>query len=65
MTIASFNFSVTNDSIFEGNEDVEIEIVSASLPNEVVVSDPDQATITIVDDDGKTDFLILAIVKSK
>ena len=56
VTIASFDISITNDSIFEGNEDVKIEIVNASLSNRILVSDPDQATITIVDDDGKTDL---------
>ena len=58
VTIASFDISITDDNIFEGNEDVKIEIVKASLSNRILVSDPDQATITIVDDDGKTDFVI-------
>ena len=61
VTIASFDISITDDNIFEGSEDVKIEIVNASLSNGILVSDPDQATITIVDDDGKTDFVICNI----
>ena len=58
MTTDSFNILITNDNIFEGNEDVIIEIVGSSLSNEVVVSDPNQATINIMDDDGETNFLV-------
>ena len=52
MTIASFDISITDDNIFEGSEDVKIEIIG-SLPNGIAVGDPDHATVTIVDDDSK------------
>ena len=59
MTIASFDISITNDNIFEGNEDVKVEIIGSSLPNGIVVSNPDQVTVTIVDDDSKMNFLLI------
>ena len=55
-TTASFNISVTDDNILEDNEDIEVEIIVSSLPSRVGVSNPGQATVTIVDDDGKIKF---------
>ena len=54
MTTASFDISIINDNIFEGNEDIKVEIIGSSLSNEIVVSDPDQATVTIVDDESSS-----------
>ena len=59
MTIASFDIPITDDNIFEGNEDVKVEIIGSSLSNGIVVSDPDQVTVTIVDDDSKMNFLLV------
>ena len=53
MTIASFDISITNDNMFEGSEDVKIEIIDSSLPNGIAVGYPDHAIVTIVDDDSK------------
>ena len=55
MTSVPFNVSINDDMIFEGNEDFMLTIDPASLPTDVsvTVGSPDQATVTIVDDDGK------------
>ena len=50
---ASFNVSINNDIIFEGNETFYLDINLPSLPRSVTVSDPGQTTVVIVDDDGK------------
>ena len=52
-TEASFNVSLTDDNIFERNEKFMITIDPSSLPSNVTVGDPDQVTVTIVDNDGK------------
>ena len=39
--------------ILEYNENFNLAINSSSLPANIFVSNPDQATVTIVDDDGK------------
>ena len=39
--------------ILEYNENFNLVINSSSLPANILVSNPDQATVTIVDDDGK------------
>ena len=51
-TEASFNVSLTDDFIFERNEKFMITIDPSSLPSNVTVGDPDQVTVTIVDNDG-------------
>lgn len=56
VTIASCNIPITDDVVFEGNEDIKLEIISSSLSSDVVVGNPDQATVTIVDDDSKMGF---------
>ena len=55
MTSASFDIPIINDTIFEGNETFMLTIDPASLLTnvDVTVGSPDQATVTIVDDDGK------------
>ena len=53
MTTASFNIPITDDNVLENNEDIQIEITISSLPSRVSVSNPGQATVTIVDNDGK------------
>ena len=47
------NVSLTDDNIFERNERFMITIDPSSLPNNVTVGDPSEATVTIVDNDGK------------
>ena len=48
-----FNISINDDMFYEGNENFMITINSSLLPTDVTVGDPGQATVTIVDDDGK------------
>ena len=53
MTYTAFNVPITNDAMFENNEDFMLTINSSSLPNGFRVGDSGQTTVTIVDDDGK------------
>ena len=54
VTSVPFNVSIIDDMIFEGNEDFMLTIDPSSLiPTGVTVGSPDQATVTIVDDDRK------------
>ena len=52
MTRVPFDVPITDDGIQEGNEDFMLTI-NPSLPTGVTVGSPDQATVTIVDDEGK------------
>ena len=47
-----FNISINDDNIFEENENFTLTI-NLSLPNGVMVGNPAQATVTIVDNDRK------------
>ena len=51
-TEASFNVSLTDDNIFESNENFMIAIDPSSLPNNVTVGDRKRVTVIIMDDDG-------------
>ena len=51
-TQASFNVSLTDDNIFESNENFMVTIDSSSLPSDVTVGDPRRATVIIMDNDG-------------
>ena len=53
MTSASFDIPINDDDILEGDEDFMLTINPSSVPTGVTVGNPDQATVTIVDDDGK------------
>ena len=53
VTTVSFNIPITDDNVLENNEDIQIEINVSSLPSRVFVGNPSQATVTIVDNDGK------------
>ena len=53
VTEVSFNVSIHDDNILEKTETFSLAINHSSLPNNVTVGDPGQATVTIVDDDGK------------
>ena len=52
MTTVSFDIQITDDIVYEGNEDIKLKIVGDTLPSGVDVGN-DQATVTIVDDDGE------------
>ncbi|XP_065894203.1 uncharacterized protein [Dysidea avara] len=49
--IATFTVDITDDSMVEPNENFIINIDQSSLPDGVVVVDPSQVTVTIVDND--------------
>ena len=52
-TSVPFNVSINDDTILEGDEDFMLTIDPSSLPpTGVTVGSPDQATVTIVDDEG-------------
>ena len=55
MTNVPFDIPINDDNVFEGSETFMLTIDPNSLPNDVSVSvgTPDQATVTIVDNDGK------------
>ena len=50
-TRASFTVPISDDDMFENNENFILTIDPYSLTNNVTISDPDQATVTITDDD--------------
>ena len=50
---AQLTFSITDDNILEDDETFTLTFDQSSLPNGVVVVDPSQVTVTIVDDDGE------------
>ena len=52
MTSVPFNISINDDNIFEENENFTLTI-SSSLPTGVMVGNPGQARVTIVDNDCK------------
>ena len=52
-TTATFNVPVNDDMIREGNENFMLTIDDTSLPTGVTRGNPGEATVTIVDDDGK------------
>ena len=53
MTSALFDILINNDNIFENNETFNLIINVFSLPSNVTVGDTNQATVTIMNDDGK------------
>lgn len=53
MTTVSFDVPITDNNVLESNMNFSIAIDSSSLPDRVTVGNPDQASVTIVDDDGK------------
>ena len=51
-TRVTFNVSINDDNMFEGNENF-ILAIDVSLPTGIMVGDPRQATVIIVDDDSE------------
>ena len=49
MMKASFDITINNDNIVEGNEDFTLIIITSSS---LLVGDTNKATVTIVDDEG-------------
>ena len=52
-TNATFDVPTNDDNILKDNKNFLLTISPSSLPSDVTVVDPDEATVTIVDDDGK------------
>ena len=53
VTRVPFDIPINNDDIFEGNENLMLTIDPATLPDDISVGSPGQATVTIVDNDRK------------
>ena len=53
MTSVPFDIPINDDMILEANENFTLTINPSSLPAGGTVGNPDQATVTIVDDDRK------------
>ena len=67
VTSASFSIPINNDTILEGNENFMLTI-NQTLPDGVTRGTPSEATVTIVDDDGKyseSTFVFVIIITVK
>ena len=53
VTRVSFNVSIKNDIVLEGDEIFSLNVDSSSLPGHITVGDPGQATVTILANDGE------------
>ena len=53
MTSVLFNITISNDDIYEGNETFNLVVNVSSLSSNVTVGEISQATVTIMNDDGK------------
>ena len=53
MIFTTFDITIINDSMPEDNENFGLEVISSSLPTGVALGTINQATVTIMDDDGK------------
>lgn len=51
-TRVTFNVLINDDNILEYDENFNV-IINVSLPTGIMVGDPGQAAVTIVDDDGE------------
>lgn len=52
IAIAILIFSINDDTILEEDDIFILSINKSSLPSQVIVGDPDEAIVTIADDDG-------------
>ena len=52
MTSVPFSISINNDTKFEGNETITLSI-NSQLPYGIIIGDPDEALLTVLDDDSK------------
>ena len=62
MTRVTVNISVADDNIFEGNRNFTASIDLLSLPSYVTTLNPNEAIVTILEDDGKLCSIILSRV---
>ena len=52
-TRGQFNVAINDDDVLEETENFNLTVDALSLPNRVTIGDPAQATVIIVDNDGK------------
>ena len=52
-TSVPFDIPINDDNILEGSENFTLTINPFSVPTGVTVGNPDQATVSILDNDGK------------
>ena len=52
-TTATFNIPITDDMILETDENFILTIINLSLSDDVMLGNPDQTTVTIVDNECK------------
>ena len=53
MTSVLFNITIINDDVYEGNETFNLVVNVSSLSSNFTVGEISQATVTIMNDDGK------------
>ena len=59
-TRATLNITLIDDAVYEGNESFTVTIdPSSKLPPGITVGVTNEATVTIVDDDGKCVYAIV------
>ena len=58
-TNATLNITITNDTVWEPNEEFTLTIDASSLPSNVKVAKPLNTTVTILNDDGKSGLILL------
>ena len=59
----SFSIAILDDVILEGNENFGLIInPPRMLSNNVIVGNPGQATVTIVDNDGKPCYTVVFVI---
>ena len=52
-TSVLFDVNITNDDIVESNETFSVSIIPSSVSDQVIMGNPRQSAVTIVDNDGK------------
>ena len=52
-TRAPISITINDDNIFENNENFTLTINPSSLPSNVNIGDPNETTVTIIDNDRK------------
>ena len=54
-TNASFHITINDDSLLESTKTFHLFVDSSTLPNNILISDPGQASVILLDDDSKYD----------
>ena len=52
-TSVLFDVNIANDDTVEGNETFSLSIIPSLVPDRVIMGNPRQSAVTIVDNDGK------------